>query len=541
MTQARAAASGTWEKSWCGVAFRVETRSVADDAGSTLRVGPVAQGGPVDGEREWLRFDCFDRAPHWHLDPDGRDERRALDERVDPVAETCALLDDGLAELLARAGAPAPLTAVVARAAGDADRARLLREVEARLRHRPTRLDALDLQVLRARRSEKWRTYPPDVLPAWVAEMDFPIAAPIDETLRRFVASSDVGYPLGLRQSGVAEAFCERMADRFGWAIEPARVEVLSEVVQALYLAVAAYSAPGEGAIVQTPIYPPFLHAVNEQGRRLVENRLVADPHAGDRSAGGEPGGGLGFDLDALEAAIDPGTRLLLLCNPHNPSGHVATRGELERLARLALVHDLVVVADEIHADLVFSGARHVPFASLAPEVAERTVTLSSASKAFNIPGLRCAVAHFGSDALQRRFGAVVPKKFRGGLGLFGLAASVAAWRFGQPWLDEVVPYLEANRDFAERFVAERMPALRFHRPRATYLAWLDASALALAPSPAQHFLRHGRVALSDGRLFGTGYERCVRLNFATSRPILSEILERMAASLERRSGMSPA
>src|SRR5690606_19325315 len=253
-------------------------------------------------------------------------------------------------------------------------------------------------------------------------------------TLRRFVEASDVGYPMGLRQSGVAEAFCERMAQRFGWSIEPTRVEVLSEVVQGLYLAVDAFSRRGDGVLVQTPIYPPFLQVVRDLGRRLVENRMVR--------AGRE----LVPDLAALADAIDAGTRVLLLCHPHNPSGHVAGRRELERLAELVLAHDLIVIADEIHADLVYAGHAHVPFASLSPELAARTITLSSASKAFNIPGLRCAVAHFGTAALQQRFDAVGHRRFRGGIGLFGLAATVAAWRFGQPWLDEVVPYLEANR-----------------------------------------------------------------------------------------------
>lgn len=515
-----------WERAWLGLVLRVEFRSVGDDAGSTLRIGPAESPASPTRDRsrvaEWLRFDCFDRQPHWHLDPDGRDERSALDERADPVAETFSMLEAELPSLLERAGAPRLLVDSLALATGDPDRKRWLRDAEAAMRHRPVALDALDLRVLESRRSEKWHTYPRDVLPAWVAEMDFAIASPIEQTLRRFVEGSDVGYPMGLRQSGVAEAFAERMSERFGLAIEPGRVEVLSEVVQGLFIAVEAFSARGDGAVVQTPIYPPFLHAVRELDRRLIENRLVPS------------GESLVFDLDALARAIDPDTRLLLFCNPHNPSGHVATRSELERLAALALEHDLVVVSDEIHADLVYTGHRHIPFAALGPEVAARTVTLSSASKAFNIPGLRCAVAHFGHESLQRRFAAAVHKRFRGGIGLFGLAATVAAWRFGQPWLDEVVRYLEANRDFAERRLAERIPALRFYRPDATYLAWLDARALALAPSPAAYFLEHARVALSDGRLFGDGYERCLRLNFATSRPILEAILDRLAHAWDR-------
>lgn len=509
-----------WERVAGALTWRVEERRVAADSGTTLRLTSPSAGPAPRSEREWLRFDCFDRSPHWHLAPDARNERAPLDERGDPITEAFGLIDPSLPTLLEQAGAPEAVVESGRRLLVDPDGRRLMREAEAQLRHRSTRLDDLDLRRLEQRRSEKWHAYPRGVLPAWVAEMDYPIAAAIERELRRFVANSDVGYPIGLRQSGVAEAFAERMSERFDWTIEPERVELLSEVVQGLYLCVEAFSRAGDGAIVQTPIYPPFLNAVKELDRRLVENRLiVAD-------------GALGFDLDALAASIDPGTRLLLFCNPHNPSGHVASRAELERLAELALAHDLVVVSDEIHADLVYPGERHRPFAAIAPEVAARTVTLSSASKAFNIPGLRCAVAHFGSAALQARFDATVHKRFRGGLGLFGLTATVTAWRFGQPWLDEVVPHLTANRDFVERFVRDRLPGIRFHRPSASYLAWLDCSALALRPTPAAFFLQRARVALSDGRLFGSGHANCVRLNFATSRPILEAILDRMAAAV---------
>lgn len=518
-----------WTRSAHGLAWRVEYRNVEGDAGTTLRLGALPGNGAEAVPAQWLRFDCFDAKPHWHLDPDGKDAISPLDERADPVEESFRLLEGSLGRLLEAAGAPAAIVRGIAEPGQAAALAATLREAEAQMRHRPARLDDLDHRRLTARRSEKWHTYPRDVLPAWVAEMDFPVAAAIERELRRFVAGSDVGYPLAMRQTGVAEAFCERMAERFDARFDPAGVEVLSEVVQGLYLCVEAYSERGEGAIVQTPIYPPFLHAVRELERRLVENRLVPD------------GSALGFDLDSLERAIDPGTRLLLFCNPHNPSGHVAKRAQLERLAELVLAHDLVVVSDEIHADLVYTGARHIPFASLGPEIAARTVTLSSASKAFNIPGLRCAIAHFGSARLRTRFDAVGHKRFRGGIGLFGPTATVAAWRFGDPWLDEAVPYLEANRDFAARYLAERIPEARFHRPEATYLAWLDFSALGLRPSPAAHFLRQGRVALSDGALFGSGYETCARLNFATSRAILGEILERMARAVDGSAPWTPA
>jgi cystathionine beta-lyase len=191
------------------------------------------------------------------------------------------------------------------------------------------------------------------------------------------------------------------------------------------------------------------------------------------------------------------------------------------------------VVTDEIHGDLVFSGGEHIPFATLAPEIAARTVTLTSATKAFNIPGLRCAVAHFGSQALQERYNAL-PRHIGGGIGLLGLYTTIAAWRESDPWLDEVRCYLEANRDFTAGFLAERLPEIVFHPPQATYLGWLDCSALELKPTPGTLFLRRGKVALSDGHYFGASFEQFARINFATSRSILGEVLERVESAVRQ-------
>ena len=223
-----------------------------------------------------------------------------------------------------------------------------------------------------------------------------------------------------------------------------------------------------------------------------------------------------------------------MLCNPHNPSGRNYTRDELERLAEVALRRDLVVITDEIHCDLVFDEREFIPFATLSPEVEARTLTLNSASKSFNIPGLRCAVAHFGSQELLDRFNGRFPRHVRGGLGLLGLYASIAAWEQAQPWLDEVLAYLQANRDYLLEQLAVRFPEIRCHAPEATYLAWLDCSGLDLRGSPAHHFMRKGKLALSDGGLFGAGFESFVRLNFATSRSILDQVLDRMARALDR-------
>ncbi len=383
------------------------------------------------------------------------------------------------------------------------------------------RFDGLDLATLRSRKSEKWHSYPDDVLPAWVAEMDFPIAEPIRRTLDEALQRWDVGYPIKPGKTGIREAFADRMAERFGWTIDPGEIEVVSEVVQALYLALGSLTAPGEGAVVQTPIYPPFLNGVEEMGRRLVENRLV------------QKSGGWEIDFEALESSIDPETRAFLLCNPHNPSGRVLTRVELERIAEIVLAHDLVVVADEIHADLTFDGRTHIPFASLGPEVASRTLTLNSASKSFNIAGLRCAVAHFGSPSLRKRFETQYSRHVRGGINMPGLYATIAAWREGQPWLDEAVGYLEANRNFLTDELARRFPGIRCEPAQGTYLAWLDCSGLGWEGSPARRFLDRGKVALSEGGNFGSGFGHFVRLNFATSREILSAVLDRMEKAIQ--------
>jgi cystathionine beta-lyase len=322
------------------------------------------------------------------------------------------------------------------------------------------------------------------------------------------------------RPTALPGVFAERMKARFGWQVDPRRVELLTDVVQGLYVALQVYAGEGDGAVIQPPIYPPFYEAVRETGRREVSNPLRL----------GE--GGFELDLDGLRRAIDARTRVLLFCNPHNPGGRVFTRSELQALLAIAEEHDLVVVSDEIHQDLVYSGHRHVPFASLGPEAEARSVTLTSATKAFNIAGLRCAVAVFGSDELKRRFLAV-PRHTRGGLSGLGIAATLAAWRHAQPWQDEVMAYLEGNRRFVGQFLKEHLPGVRCHLPEATYLAWLDCRELDLGQDPQAFFLERARVALSAGPSFGAAWQGFARLNFATARPILTEVLERMAAALK--------
>lgn len=382
--------------------------------------------------------------------------------------------------------------------------------------------DDLDVERLRLRLGEKWRRFGAPMLPAWVAEMDFPIAAPIREVLARAIELDDFGYPAGHDERCVPEAFAERMQQRYGWNAAAGRVVVLSDVVQGLYLSLLAFTAPGDGVLVQTPIYPPFLFGVRDTQRRLENCPLVDD---GKRWS---------IDFDRLRATPRD-VRALLLCHPHNPTGRAFGRSELMALAALAIERGWVVLSDEIHADLTYAGQSFIPFASLGPEVAERTVTFSSASKAFNIAGLRCAVAHFGTRELLARFQTVIPPHARGGIGILAQHATVAAWREGGGWLDRARAQLDRSRHQLVDRLGQLLPEVKVHLPEATYLAWLDLRALDLPPSPSEFFREKAQVALSDGVYFGPGFEGYSRLNFATSSALLEQIVERMATAVRAR------
>ncbi|MCY4450896.1 MAG: PatB family C-S lyase [Immundisolibacterales bacterium] len=380
--------------------------------------------------------------------------------------------------------------------------------------------NAITLEALRHRRGTKWNRYPADVLPAWVADMDFDMAEPIRAGLARMMHDNDLGYSPKLPESGLPEAFAAFAARRFpGWEVAPGRMIAIADIVQGIHLAIEAYTGPGDGICTLTPVYPPFLQAVAATGRRLDHCTMVR----GD--------GRYEIDFDALRAAIDGRTRILLLCTPHNPLGRVFEPAELDELACIAVERDLVVIADEIHADIVYSGSRHIPFASLGPEVEARTVTMTSATKSFNIAGLRCAVVVFGSDRLAERFDAW-PERIRGAVSSFGMEATRIAWTECDEWLEALLAHLEGNRDFLHSFVRERLPGLRMVQPAATYLGWIDCREYALDPDPYQWFLDRARVGFNDGRDFGDGGEGHVRINFATSRGILTQVLERMEEAL---------
>lgn len=380
----------------------------------------------------------------------------------------------------------------------------------------------LGLPALRARRNTKWNQYGPDVLPAFVAEMDFSVAKPIQSAIERIVREGDYGYPMrdGQRADrAVANAFVSRMKSRFGWQLSPDLVVPMADLVQGTYAPILAFSEPGDGVILQTPNYPPFREAIATTERRLIPLPMRDQ---GDRHA---------FDMDELKSLVTQDTRIFVLCNPQNPTGRVFSRDELLALGAFAIEHDLVVISDEIHSDLVYPSHQHIPFASLGPEIAARTVTLNSATKSFNIPGLRCAVMAFGSEELRSRFHRRIPLKLTGAGNIIGVDATVAAWTECQPWLDAVMAHLRKARDRVTDVLAREAPEIHFHAPEATYLAWLDCSKLRLSTSAFQFFHDHARVGLSAGETFDPDAAQFVRLNFATSMPILDEILDRMVTA----------
>lgn len=363
---------------------------------------------------------------------------------------------------------------------------------------------AYSIEDLKARNDGfKWSKAEAGVIPAWIADMDLPTAPAVIEALHRR-ADGDLGYPTWLDQPNagpLAEAFGERMAARYGWSPDISHVRAFSDVNQALQVLLHLWTRPGDGVALHTPAYHPFLGTMEVMERPV--RPIQAEPD----------GGSWRFAIPDLT-----GCRVLLLVNPHNPTGRVLTRAELEELAELAERHDLLVIADEIHADLTFAPHRHIPFATIAPH---RTVTLTSATKAFNLGGIRCSVAHLGHDGVRKALEAQPPFLF-GSASLFGVEATVAAWRHGDAWLEEVRALLDRNR----RAIAERLPAAFGYRmPEATYLAWLHTGRTGMA----EVVEREAKVMLSDGAAFGPGGAEYVRLNFATSEPVLAEILDRLS------------
>ena len=371
------------------------------------------------------------------------------------------------------------------------------------------------LDRLRTRRSVKWRLYGPDVLPAWVAEMDVVPAEPIRRAVRDAVEAGDTGYPWAQDYAEALAAFAER---RWGWRPEPQAMSLVPDVMMGAVEVLRLFTDPGSAVVVNSPVYPPFFQFVTSMGRRPLEAPLGADGR---------------IDLESLDRALGEATAggaraAYLLCNPQNPTGTVHTAAELTAALELAESRGVRVVADEIHAPLVPAGATFTSVASL--EAGARAVSLMSASKAFNLAGLKAAVAVPGPEAARDL--ARIPEEVSHGASHLGVIAHRAAYLEGDEWLDALLAGLDVNRRLLADLVAQRLPGVGYRVPEGTFLAWLDFTGLGLGDDPAAVLREHGKVALHPGPGFGTGGREHARLNFGTSPQILREVVDRVAVGI---------
>ena len=372
------------------------------------------------------------------------------------------------------------------------------------------------LPELRRRRSAKWRTYPDDVLPLTVAEMDYPLAPVIADQLGEAITRSDTGYAIALPALG--EAVASFAARRWSWLVDPGQVTAVADVGVGISELLRVVTANGGSVVISPPVYPPFFDWVEESGASLVEAPLLLAEH------------GWTLDLERLEREFRSGAAAFVLCNPHNPVGRVHSPEELVALVALAHRFGVVVISDEIHAPLVLPGATFTPLLTV-PGAADTAISVISASKAWNLAGLKCAsivTAHPAMAAIV----AQLPPQTQWRIGHFGVIASVTAWNFGDDWLDCLLGTLAARRSQLGALLLVELPEIDWRPPEATYLAWLDCRALGTGDRPRDLFLERGRVALEPGPRFGTPGAGYVRLNFATSSDILVSAVTAMALAV---------
>lgn len=378
--------------------------------------------------------------------------------------------------------------------------------------------DAITLDQLRAGGGLKWRAFP-DCIGAFVAEMDFGIAPVIRDALHQAIDHGPIGYLSAAPLRAMAEACAYWQKQHHGWEVSADTIRAVPDVLGALEIVCRHYLPAGATVAVPVPCYMPFLPLLALLGHPVVQVPMQRTED------------GWSLDETALDAAFASGARMLLLCNPHNPIGKVYSREELQRIAAIAGRYDVRVFADEIHAPLVYDGQRHVPYATLSDEAAQQAITAVSASKAWNLAGLKCAQLIFTRpEDLQhwREIG-----HFAGNsTSTPGVIAHTAAWRDGDAWLQPVLGYLQGNRELLGQRLRERLPQIGYIEPQGTYLAWLDCRALKLDTAPHLFFRRHAHVALTDGAECGHGGDGHVRLNFAMPRPLLIEAIDRMAAAV---------
>ncbi|WP_343600091.1 MalY/PatB family protein [Mycobacterium sp.] len=382
-----------------------------------------------------------------------------------------------------------------------------------------TTFDELTEDQLRGRNTIKWNHFEPDVLPLWIAEMDFPTAPAVLDAVRACVANEEFGYP-PVSAHTLPQTTADWCRARYGWHIEPQWVQVVPDVLKGIEVVVTFLTRPESPVVLPVPAYMPFFDVLRVTGRQRVE---IPMPQ--------QDSGRYEIDLDALDAAFAGGAGSLILCNPNNPLGTAFTADELRVIADIAARHGARIIADEIHAPLVYDRP-HVAAASVSDTAADTVVTLLSASKGWNLPGLMCAQVVLSSprdlDEWHR-----INMLHKMGASTVGIRANIAAYRHGGPWLDDLLGYLRASRDHLARALPESAPGVKVNTPEATYMSWVDFRALDLPAEPAEYLLPKAKVALSPGIPFGrTVSSGFARLNFATTRTILDRAIEAMAAAL---------
>lgn len=389
---------------------------------------------------------------------------------------------------------------------------------------------AFDFDTVYDRRgtdSSKWSRFDPDVLPMPVADMDFRSPEPVRRALAERVEHGIYGY--GRVSDEFREVFTARLARRYGWVVPPEALVPIPGVIPGFNVGLRAVTTPGDAIVVQLPSYPPILNSANNHSLERRDAYLRT----------GESGR-YEIDWESFETACE-GSAAFVLCNPHNPVGRVFSREELQRMADICMARGMTILADEIHCDLMLDGSAHTPIATLSKEIEAKTITLMAPSKTFNLAGLKSSVAIIPNEELRAKFEASYGGMV-GSVNILGFTAMTTAYRDCDPWLDALLPYLTANRDYLHGFLRERLPAVRAYPAEGTYLAWLDCNALELPENNAfEWFLEHARVGLGEGPAFGPTGEGFVRLNFGCPRSLLEEGLERMARAVERKSDITAA
>jgi cysteine-S-conjugate beta-lyase len=391
--------------------------------------------------------------------------------------------------------------------------------------------NTFDTPIDRRGYSAKWDFYAPDVIPLWVADMDFRSPEPVIQALQGRVEHGTFGYDFN--SPALKETIVERMASLYNWEIKADEIVFLPGLAYSLGVMCKLTGEEGTGVLMQTPVYHPFLQAVKNNKQILQAAELTCVRTNGNIR--------YEIDFDAFERTITPETRLFLMCSPHNPVGRVWSRAELERLAEICLRHNVIICSDEIHCDLLMEDKPHIPIASLSPEVAQNTITMMAPSKTFNLPGLGLGFAIIQNAELLSKLKGLEMRHEIAHVTSMGITAALAAYREGQAWLDELLPYLRENRDTLTDYFAEHFPNIPITSPEGTYLAWMDireagipATTQDLPGAPNEFFLNQAKVAVQEGKIFGQGGEGFLRLNYGCRRETLLQALERMRVALEQ-------